>query len=119
VAALVPPAVCAAANVIVPPVATVLEPPPPVAGADRAKIVGEARFGPDCATTAGPADGAAPLTAAVTTGAEVLLALEVPPDVAAGRPLTAANNVFGVTRAARFGPVEIETCFMGVDAIGA
>src|ERR1700742_4774975 len=90
VAALVPPPVCAAANVAVPPVATVLEAPPVGAAADRAKIVGEARFGLGDETAAGPDDGAAPRTTAVTTGVDAPLALEVPPAGAAGRPLTGA-----------------------------
>jgi hypothetical protein len=117
--ALVPPVVRTAASVV-PPVATV-EPPPVGATAERAKIVGVNRFGLDCETTAGPGGAAAPVlpTNVVATGAAVPAAFELPPGFAVGRPLTAANKVFGVTSAARFGPVGIEACFVGADAIGA
>jgi hypothetical protein len=102
VEAFVAPTVRAGANVV--------EPPPVGAATRRAKVVGMNRFGLEFETTAGPLGRLAPVlpTSTVATG--------VP--AAAGKPLTAPNNVLGVARLARLGPVEMETCFVGADAIG-
>jgi hypothetical protein len=124
VEAPVPPALRTAVNAVVAPVAA--EPPPVGVAAVLAKMVGLNRLGPDCATTAGPADGAEPVlptnavvTGAVVTGAsavEPATAAEPPLEAADGRLLTAANKVFGIARPARFGPAGI--CFSGAEAAG-
>jgi hypothetical protein len=126
VEALVPPVVLAAVNVVAAPVAPVADPPPVGAAAVLAKMVGLNRLGPDCATTAGPADEVEPVlpTNAVVTGAdatgavagEPATAAEPPLDAVVGRLLTAANKVFGMARLARLGPAGI--CFSGAEAIG-
>jgi hypothetical protein len=88
------------------------------AAAVRATTVGENRLVLDRETTAGPTEGSAPVLATGAVAAGAPAALVRPTGAVVGRLLAAANNVFGVARLARLGPVGMETCFMGADAFG-